>query len=387
MRTLSCEEQERYSRHILLPEVGVQGQERLKRARVLIIGAGGLGSSAALYLAAAGVGTLGIADGDVVECSNLQRQILHSTETLGISKVESARLRLRALNPHVHIETHPTYLSPANVCDILATYDVVIDGTDNFATRYLINDAAGILHKPLVHGSVSRYTGYVSIFDVGRQQGCYRCLYPAPPPLHLVPNCADSGVLGVLPGLVGTLQAAETLKLLLHLGTPLYRRLLVIDALTMQCSTLTLPLPNPACVLCGTHPSLLSLQEDHGSMCSRMLHNSGYSDAEISVAELYTTIRTVTLIDVREAHERERFFIEGSIHIPLGEFSARIAEIRTLSPPLVLYCQSGERSSIALSLMHDANIPAKHLRGGLTAWQEYLRRGVSVSSSQQFSQQ
>jgi molybdopterin/thiamine biosynthesis adenylyltransferase/rhodanese-related sulfurtransferase len=361
----TSEERERYSRHLLLPEVGFSGQERLKAARILVVGAGGLGSPAALYLAAAGIGTLGIVDNDTVELSNLQRQILHTTDSVGGSKVLSAVERLSALNPHVIIQPHATLLSRDNALEILQHYDIIIDGTDNFATRYLVNDACGLLRKPLVYGSVFRFTGQVSVFDAAKG-GCYRCLYPTPPPPHLVPNCAEGGVLGVLPGIIGTLQAAEALKIVLDIGETLHRRLLLVDALTMQFSTFTVP-HNPHCTLCGSQPTITELQ-DYETFCNPFSPQSSTFADEWTAEEVRQHLGEITLIDVREAHERLISVIDGSLHIPLGDVAARISEIRVLKRPIVFHCASGKRSAEALNIAQQNGIEALHLKGGINVW-------------------
>lgn len=368
--SLSSQELERYSRHLLLPEVGLAGQQRLKAARVLVVGAGGLGSPAALYLAAAGVGTLGIADGDTLELSNLQRQILHTTSGIGQNKALLAEKHLHALNPHITLTTHQTVVTCDNAVELIQPYDVIIDGTDNFATRYLLNDACGLARKPLVYGSVFRFAGQVSIFDAERG-GCYRCLYPTPPPPELAPNCAEGGVLGVLAGIVGTLQAAEALKIVLGIGETLHRRLLLVDALTMNFTTLTLP-RNPYCALCGEAPSIHDLQ-DYDAFCnpSTAAEQSTALDLlpfEISARELQSEVGNYLIIDVREAHERIISAIEGSLHIPLGELENRLEEIAAETKPILFYCQSGKRSAQALLKAFSHNIKAKHLRGGINAW-------------------
>jgi adenylyltransferase/sulfurtransferase len=367
---LSSEETARYSRHILLTEVGIQGQLRLKSARVLVIGAGGLGSPAALYLAAAGVGTLGIVDGDTVDISNLQRQILHTTANIGRNKTDSARDSLSALNPAITLEAHNTVLSGDNALAIIRNYDVILDGTDNFATRYLVNDACGLLGKPLVYGSVFRFTGQVSVFDAKRG-GCYRCLYPLPPAPELVPNCAEGGVLGVLPGIVGTLQAAEALKIVLGIGETLHRRLLLIDALTMEFSRINFP-HNPHCTLCGIEPTITELQ-DYEAFCSLTIPNAFDARAhEITAEELWERKNDVVLIDVREAEERFISSIEGSLHIPLGEIVSRIKELSALERPIVFHCQSGKRSAEAVRIVLENGLTVQHLSGGIVAWTAHI---------------
>ena len=374
-QTLSSDEVARYSRHLLLPEIGLRGQLALKSSRVLVVGAGGLGCPAALYLAAAGVGRVGIADADVVEISNLQRQILHTTRRIGQQKTDSAQEALQALNPAITVEAHTTTLSRDNALEILSNYDVILDGTDNFATRYLVNDAAGLLGKPLVYGSVFRFTGQVSVFDA-RRGGCYRCLYPTPPPPELVPNCAEGGVLGVLPGIIGTLQAAEALKIILGIGETLHRRLLLVDALTMQFSRLNIP-HNPHCALCGKEPTIAELQ-DYEAFCSPMQKSvlevtaNEISAHEITAQELLRRKEEFIIIDVREAHERFISSIEGREHIPLGELAASMDTIAAFTRPVVFHCQSGKRSADALRLAMERGISAQHLRGGITAWMQHV---------------
>ncbi len=365
------QERDRYSRHLLLPEVGFEGQQRLKEAKILVIGAGGLGSPAALYLAAAGIGTLGIADGDVVELSNLQRQILHSTNNIGKSKVSSALEHIHALNPLVRVIPHTTALTRDNALAIIADYDVVVDGTDNFATRYLVNDASGLLGKPLVYGSVFRFTGQVSVFDAAKG-GCYRCLYPEPPPPHLVPNCAEGGVLGVLPGIIGTLQATEALKIVLGIGETLHRRLLLLDALSMNISTINFP-HNPHCALCGSAPGITELQ-DYEAFCNtaQSTEKSSFSQDEIDLSpqEIAAMRESILFVDVREAQEREVRIIEGTVHIPLATLPEALSELSKQEKPIVFHCHSGKRSRAAVELCRKNGIAAKHLAGGIVAWEK-----------------
>jgi sulfur-carrier protein adenylyltransferase/sulfurtransferase len=373
----------RYSRHLLLPEVGAEGQQKIGAARVLVIGAGGLGSPAALYLAAAGVGTLGIVEADVVEESNLQRQILHSTPNVGKRKTESARERLTELNPHVHVVPHDCWLTRENAMNILENYDVIVDGSDNFATRYLVNDAAGILGKPLVYGSVFRFTGQVSTFDAAKNV-CYRCLYPTPPPDDLTTNCAESGVLGALAGIVGTLQATETLKIILGIGETLFGRLLLVDALTMRFETLQLP-RNLACPLCGSQPTIRALQ-DYDAFChSGIVRNADVEHHNVSAADLAAFSHdAVVIIDVREAHERLLRAIPGSVHIPLGDISARFGEIEQMAATaneIVLYCASGKRSRIALQMLQECGLGnVKHLSGGINAYTQWVETATPTAT-------
>jgi adenylyltransferase/sulfurtransferase len=316
------------------------------------------------------VGTLGIVDGDTVDISNLQRQILHTTADIGRSKTDSARESLSALNPAITLEAHNTVLSRDNALAIIRDYDVILDGTDNFATRYLVNDACGLLGKPLVYGSVFRFTGQVSVFDAKRG-GCYRCLYPLPPAPELVPNCAEGGVLGVLPGIVGTLQAAEALKIVLGIGETLHRRLLLIDALTMEFSRINFP-HNPHCTLCGKEPTITELQ-DYEAFCSLTIPNAFDARAhEITAEELWERKNDVVLIDVREAEERFISSIEGSLHIPLGEIVSRIKELSALERPIVFHCQSGKRSAEAVRIVLENGLTVQHLSGGIVAWTAHI---------------
>jgi adenylyltransferase/sulfurtransferase len=373
---LTHDEVTRYSRHLIMPEVGVEGQRRLKAARVLCIGAGGLGSPAALYLAAAGVGTLGIVDFDSVDASNLQRQILHGTPDVGRPKLESARTRLTALNPGVRIETHETALTSKNALDILRDYDVVLDGTDNFPTRYLVNDACVILRKPNAYGSIFRFEGQASVFAV--QGGpCYRCLYPEPPPPGLVPSCAEGGVLGVLPGVIGTIQATETIKLILGAGEPLVGRLLLYDALRMRVRELKLR-RDSACPVCGDQPTVRELI-DYEQFCVARPAAGAAAQAlppelEIGVEQLKTAIdrdEEFLLVDVREPQEFNICRIPGSTLIPLGQLAARVAELGPVSAErsIVVHCKSGARSAKAVRLLQDAGFAgARNLKGGILAW-------------------
>ena len=371
---LTNDERTRYSRHLLLPEIGLIGQERLTSSKVLVIGAGGLGSPAALYLAAAGVGTIGIVDNDRVELSNLQRQILHSTDDVGERKVQSASKRLQQLNPHIAVESYPVYLDAKNAVDILQKYDVIIDGTDNFATRYLVNDASALLKKPLVYGSVFRFTGQISVFDAAKG-GCYRCLYPTPPPPHLVPNCAEGGVLGVLPGIIGTMQATEALKIVLGIGETLHRRLLLFDALQMNVSTINYP-HNPHCALCGTHPTIHELQ-DYETWCNPPTLTNNNATADLHPEEVAAMLEDIVFVDVREEQERAIRMIKGTRHIPLGQVEQHIEELAALTKPLVIHCHSGKRSAAALEILSRYNISAQHLAGGIIAWEKVFSTTIA----------
>jgi adenylyltransferase/sulfurtransferase len=364
---LSREELLRYHRHLVLPEVGEEGQRRLKASSALIVGAGGLGSPLALYLAAAGVGRLGLVDFDRVDESNLQRQILHGQSSIGRSKLESARERLADVNPHVRLDLHETRLARANAFEILEPYQVVIDGTDNFPTRYLVNDACGLLGKPNVHGSIFRFEGQVSVFDAARGP-CYRCLYPEPPPPGLVPSCAEGGVLGVLPGVIGVLQGIETIKLLLGLGEPLIGRLLLFDALGMSFRTLTLR-KDPDCPLCGERPTVKELI-DYEQFCGFAPEPEAPLEEEIGARELDDARHAgdLVLLDVREPHEHAIAHIEGARLVPLRSLPSRIGELDP-SQPVVLYCHHGQRSRMALEFMRRSGFTrTRHLRGGIDAW-------------------
>jgi len=373
---LSHDEIRRYSRHLLLSEVGLEGQKRLKASRVLMIGAGGLGSPLGLYLAAAGVGTLGIVDFDVVDDSNLQRQILHSTADVGRPKLASARERLKALNPHVEIVGYETQLTASNALEILKDYDVIVDGTDNFATRYLVNDACVLLGKPNVYGSIFRFEGQASVF-YAPEGPCYRCLYEEPPPPGLVPSCAEGGVLGILPGLVGTIQATETLKLLLGAGDSLMGRLLLIDALSMQFRELKLR-KNPDCVLCGKNPTVTELI-DYQAFCGLPPAGASQPDAEASwelsvqeVADKRARGENFHLIDVRNPHEWEIVHLSGAKLVPLAELPERLASLPR-TEPLILHCHKGVRSLKALNLLRDAGYTqVKSMRGGIDAWAQEI---------------
>ena len=372
---LSNDEVQRYSRHLIIPEVGVEGQQRLKEARVVCIGAGGLGSPASLYLAAAGVGTLGVVDFDVVDFSNLQRQILYSSSDVGRRKVEAAASRLTALNPEVRVVAHETPLTSANALDILRDYDVVVDGADNFPTRYLVNDACVLLGKPNAYGSIFRFDGQASVFAT-KGGPCYRCLYPEPPPPGLVPSCAEGGVLGVLPGIIGTIQATEAIKLILGIGNTLAGRLLLLDALSMEFRTMKLR-RDPACPVCGDHPTVTSLidyQQFCGIPAAAAVAASAPAVPEISVESLKAAIDhrdPLWILDVREPREFEICRIPGSTLIPLGELPRRLAEIPqgAGTPDIVVHCKMGGRSAKAVALLRDHGITnARNLTGGILAW-------------------
>ena len=366
---LSREEVMRYSRHLLLPEVGMRGQERLKKGSVLLVGAGGLGSPAALYLAAAGVGRVGLVDFDVVDESNLQRQILYDTRWIGRPKLDSAADRLRALNPQVEIVLFPGRLSAGNARAILGDFDVVLDGTDNFATRYLTNDACFLLGKPNVYGSIFRFEGQVSVFWPGRGP-CYRCIYPVPPPPGLVPSCAEGGVLGVLPGVIGSLQATEAIKILLGVGRSLAGRLVLYDALDLSFRELRLR-RDPACPLCGENPTITGLV-DCDALCGLGRGEEAAPEgSEISVAVLKAWLdrgENVRVVDVREPHEAEICSISGAHLIPLATLPERLHELDQAAT-IVVHCKSGERSARAVRLLRQAGLSRTYnLKGGILAW-------------------
>jgi adenylyltransferase/sulfurtransferase len=360
---LTAAERQRYSRHLLLPEVGEEGQRRLKRARVLCVGAGGLGSPAALYLAAAGVGTLGLVDFDVVDFSNLQRQIIHTTSDVGRSKLESARTRIEALNPEVHVETFEARLSVTNARTLVEAFDVIVDGTDNFPARYLVNDACVLYGRPNAWGSIFRFEGQAAVFAAPGGP-CYRCLHPEPPPEGLVPNCAEAGVLGVLPGVIGTIQATEALKLILGAGDSLIGRFLVYDALRMRFRELKLG-KDPDCPICGTRPTITELRET-GVFCSAYDRTDS-----LTVRELKARIDAGTaplILDVREPFEAAICSLPGAVLIPLGELSRRSTELDPASE-VVVHCKSGGRSARAVGLLRERGFSrAANLEGGILRW-------------------
>jgi len=372
---LTNEQIRRYSRHLIMPEVGVEGQEKLANAKVLCVGAGGLGSPLALYLAAAGVGTLGILDFDVVDFSNLQRQIIHSEDNVGVLKVDSAKQRLLELNSDIIVNTYNTRLTSENAMDIIKDYDIVIDGTDNFATRYLVNDACVLQGKPNVYGSIFRFEGQVSVFDAKRGP-CYRCLYPEPPPPGLVPSCAEGGVLGKLPGVIGTLQASEAVKLIIGQGTPLIGRLLFLDVLEMKPRELTLR-KDPNCPICGDNPTITELidyEEFCGIRGEEQTEAPGSGEnLEISVdefKEMRANGGNVVVLDVREPHEVEICTLDDSKLIPLGELPERVNELDTVDD-IVVYCHTGGRSLRATRFLRTMGfLRAKNLKGGIDAWAE-----------------
>lgn len=368
---LSREEVLRYSRHLILPDVGLEGQRKLKAASVLVVGSGGLGSPISLYLAAAGIGCIGIVDYDVVELSNLQRQILHSTPRVGTPKVESARQRLLELNPHIHVETYNEVLTSQNMERIATGYDILVDGTDNFPTRYLLNDYSVFSGKPYVYGSIFRFEGQVSVFDA-RSGPCYRCLFPEPPPPGMVPTCAEGGVMGVLPGTIGTLQATEVIKLILGIGVPLIGRLLLYDALESSFQNIQLR-KNPACVVCGEHPTITHLI-DYEQFCGTPashpaeLAPQSWDIEPIELAKRLQHGENIRLLDVREAVEQQVSSLPGALHIPYGHLSSRLHEL-SKDEEIVAFCRTGSRSSYAVQLLHSQGYTkAKNLRGGINAW-------------------
>jgi sulfur-carrier protein adenylyltransferase/sulfurtransferase len=379
---LTREEILRYSRHLLIPEVGLEGQRKLKSASVLIIGTGGLGSPTSMYLAAAGVGRIGLVDFDVVDSSNLQRQVVHGTSNLGRLKVDSARERLLDINPDIEVETYNEAFTSENAMRIARDYDILIDGTDNFPTRYLVNDVSVMLGKPNVYGSIYRFEGQVSVFDA-RSGPCYRCLFPEPPPPGLVPSCAEGGVLGVLPGTVGTLQATEALKLIVGIGTPLIGKLMLYDALDMSFTFVKLR-KNPNCKVCSPNPEVTHLI-DYEAFCGVPGHNHDEGSAgqgwDIEPGELDQRLKRgdpVRLIDVREPHELEISRIPGADLIPLGQLAARLSELDS-AQEIVLFCKTGGRSSRALELLLSAGFrKVKNLHGGINAWAEEVDQTLPV---------
>lgn len=360
-----------------MPEVGLEGQQKLKQSKVLVIGAGGLGSPAAMYLAAAGVGTMGIADFDVVEHSNLQRQLLHGTNDVGTSKVESAARRMNEINPHVNVRPYRVRLSSENAMEILREYDIIVDGTDNFPTRYLVNDACVLLKKPNVYGSIFRFEGQASVFDATRGP-CYRCLYPEPPPPGLVPSCAEGGVFGALPGIIGTIQATETIKLLLGIGEPLIGRLLLFDALKVQLRELKLR-KDPACPVCGEHPTITQLI-DYEEFCGMKNTPANGEEKlyEITVEQLKRRIESgeePLLLDVRQPFERNIANIGGTL-IPLGELPSRVHELDS-SREIIAYCHTGVRSGRAVEFLLGLGFKkVKNLVGGIDMWSEKIDPAV-----------
>lgn len=372
--TLSKEEIQRYSRHLIMPEVGMDGQQKLKAAKVLCVGTGGLGSPMALYLAAAGVGTLGIVDFDVVDVTNLQRQIIHTTADVGRKKLDSAEDKLKAINPYINIRKFETKLSSDNALEIFQDFDIIADGTDNFPTRYLVNDACVLTGKPNVYGSIFRFEGQASVFAT-EEGPCYRCLYPEPPPPGLVPSCAEGGVLGILPGLVGVMQATEVIKLILGSGEPLIGRLLLIDALGMKFRELKLR-KNPDCPACGTHPTITKLI-DYNEFCGIRGEETPVATSGIPTMQVEELKRRLDagenlfVLDVREPHEYQICNIQGHL-IPLGDLPKRVNELDS-SREIVAHCRSGVRSAKAVEFLQQAGFKKVHnLAGGILAWADRI---------------
>jgi adenylyltransferase/sulfurtransferase len=377
--TLSNEEILRYSRHLIMPEVTLEGQKKLKAARVLCVGTGGLGSPLALYLAAAGVGTLGLVDFDVVDYTNLQRQVLHHTSDVGRLKLDSAIDKLKAINPFVEIKRFDTYLSSQNALDIFSGFDIIADGTDNFATRYLVNDACVLSGKPNVYASIFRFEGQASIFAT-EAGPCYRCLYPEPPPPGLVPSCAEGGVLGVLPGLLGVIQATEVIKLILGAGEPLIGRLVLVDALAMRFRELRVR-KNPECPVCGANPTVKELI-DYNQFCGIRGEESETATSakipEIQPEELKRRLdarEDIFVLDVREPHEYQIVNLKGRL-IPLGDLPTRIHELDS-SREIVVHCKSGMRSAKAVDFLRKSGFKrASNLTGGILAWADRIDRSL-----------
>jgi len=367
---LSREELARYSRHLILPEVGLAGQRALKAASVLLVGAGGLGSPLGLYLAAAGVGRIGIVDDDVVEVSNLQRQVLHGSSALGTSKVESAARRIADLNPHVDVMRHSVRLDASNALELVSGYDLVVDGSDNFTTRFVVNDACVLARRPNVYGSVYRFEGQASVFDAARGP-CYRCLFPNAPPPGAVPSCSEGGVLGVLPGLIGLIQATEAIKLIAGLGETLVGRLLVYDALEMRFTSLAVA-KDPSCPVCSEHPTIVELH-DEAVLCETPLEDASGADSAENIGPralraLLDRGDPIALVDVREPYEREIVSLANTHEIPLDELEERLRELPT-DREIVVYCRSGARSARAARALREAGFGrVRNLEGGVLGW-------------------
>ena len=367
----------RYSRHLIMPEVGMDGQQKLKAAKVLCIGVGGLGSPLALYLTAAGVGTLGIVDFDVVDYTNLQRQIIHSTDDVGHRKLDSAAEKLKALNPFLNLRTFETKLTSANALELFREFDIVADGTDNFPTRYLVNDACVLTGKPNVYGSIFRFEGQASVFAT-KEGPCYRCLYPEPPPPGLVPSCAEGGVLGIMPGMIGVIQAAETIKLILGLGDSLAGRLLLVDAVGMKFRELKLR-KNPDCPVCGKNPTITNLI-DYEEFCGvrGQEEPAGNDVPTISVEELKGKLDAkadIFILDVREPHEYQICNLKGYL-IPVGDLPKRVNELDS-SREIIAHCRSGVRSAKAVNFLRRSGFKKVYnLTGGILAWADKIDPGM-----------
>jgi adenylyltransferase/sulfurtransferase len=379
---LSHNEIHRYSRHLLIPEVGLEGQKKLKAASVLVIGTGGLGSPVALYLAAAGIGRIGLVDYDVVDFSNLQRQVIHGESGLGQLKVESAKIRMLDINPDIQVDVYNVPFTSENGFQIAEPYDIIIDGTDNFPTRYLTNDLAVLTGKPNVYGSIFRFDGQVSVF-YAKEGPCYRCLFPEPPPPGLVPSCAEGGVLGVLPGTVGTLQATEALKLILGIGEPMIGKLMLYNALDMSFEFVKLR-KNPNCKVCGPNPEVTELI-DYEEFCGMPMHDhdegSAGADWDITataLAERLEQSNDLKIIDVREPHELEISHLAGTTLIPLGQLASRLSELNS-ADDIVLMCKAGTRSTRALEILHSAGFrKMKNLKGGINAWAKEIDPSLPI---------
>ncbi len=382
--TLSNDEILRYSRHLIIPEVGIEGQKKLKAAKVLLVGTGGLGAPLGLYLSAAGIGKIGLVDFDTVDFTNLQRQVIHSTKDVGRKKLDSAAEKMQAINPHVQIARHEVALTSENALEILKDYDLVVDGTDNFPTRYLVNDACVLLGKPNVYGSIFRFEGQATVF--GYEGGpCYRCLYPEPPPPGLVPSCAEGGVLGILPGTIGLIQATETVKLILGIGEPLVGRLLLYDALGMRFRELKLR-KNPECPICGEHRTITKLIDYH-QFCGvpqpqsqpASAQENKLREGEIDVTEVKAKLDRgddFVLIDVREPHEYRICSIPGAKLIPLGEFPRHVDEFDPAAD-IVIHCKSGMRSARACGILRQAGFAnVRNMAGGILAWSDKVDPSV-----------
>ncbi len=378
---LSHEEILRYSRHLLIPEVGLEGQRKLKNSSALVIGTGGLGSPVALYLAAAGVGRIGLVDYDVVDTSNLQRQVIHGTSTVGKLKVESAKEKLLDLNPDIRIDIYNEPFTSANAIRIAQDYDVIIDGTDNFPTRYLTNDVCVFLGKPNIYGSIFRFDGQLSVF-YAKEGPCYRCLFPEPPPPGLVPSCAEGGVLGILPGTIGTLQATEALKVLLGIGDPMIGRLLLYNALDMSFDFVKLK-KNPKCRVCGPNADIKELI-DYEEFCGVPGHDheegSAGAGLDITAVELSERVKInhLKLLDVREPHELEISALPNAVNIPLGQLAGRLTELDS-ADDMVVFCKGGTRSARALELLVSAGFKkVKNLKGGINAWAKDVDESLPI---------
>jgi sulfur-carrier protein adenylyltransferase/sulfurtransferase len=373
---LTPEEIQRYGRHLILPEVGMEGQRKLKAARILLIGAGGLGAPLAMYLSAAGVGTLGMVDFDVVEFSNLQRQVIHSTRNVGRPKLLSARDRIEEINPNTRVELHETILSSENALDVLRPYDIIVQGADNLPTRYLVNDACVLLGKPLVDGSILRFEGHTTVFWAERGP-CYRCLFPEPPPPEMVPSCAEGGVIGILPGIIGCMQANEVVKLILGQGEPLIGRYLIFDAMKVRFRELKLR-KDPECPICGENPTIHELI-DYQQFCGVLPHAEANGEQDITAPELAERLKRgdrLFLLDVRNPEEWEIGRLPGATLIPLPELPDRVSEL-DVTNDIVAYCKVGGRSARAVEFLRQAGFSRLHnLKGGINAWSEEVDASV-----------